>query len=131
MVYHNHYSKKGFWDDYYQSHPKSPYDWLQQYSSLKDIFRKATSPSESKKDLKILDIGCGTSQILENLYKDGYNKLIGIDFCREIINYNKNRYKDLSEFFEFFEMDGLEMDFFDCSFDKIIDKGLLDCVLVR
>lgn len=32
-------------------------------------------------------MGCGTSCILENLYKQGYNNLIGIDYCKSVIEF--------------------------------------------
>ena len=100
MIYHKHYSKKAFWDSYYEKNGTQCYDWLQSYTQLKDIFRIMFKNSVSKEERVILDIGCGTSDILENLYQDGHKKLIGIDFSEAIIDKLNSQYSSVNKCFK-------------------------------
>ncbi len=100
MIYHKHYSKKAFWDGYYEKNGSQTYDWLQSYTQLKDIFRIMFKSSVKLEDRVILDMGCGTSNILEKLYQDGHKKLIGIDFSETIINKMNQQYASLNKCFE-------------------------------
>jgi ubiquinone/menaquinone biosynthesis C-methylase UbiE len=130
MTFYNHFSKIGFWEEYYNSKGTEDYDWFQKFSELRDIFRLAGMEKDKHADLTILDIGCGTSQLLENFYLQGFDKLVGVDFCKTVVDKMKLKYQHLAQF-EFFEMDALETEFIDHSFDRILDKGLLDCILVN
>ncbi len=130
MVYFFHFSKKGFWDDYYKKNGVGDHEWLQDYSELKDIYRMISYDEKDRSKEMILDIGCGTSTILENMYKNGYNNLVGIDFSQLPIQKMNEKYSNMKENFQFFQMNALETDFIDSNFDKIIDKCLLDCILV-
>jgi len=49
-IYHNHYSKKGFWCDYYRKHGVDEHDWLLEFKDLKDIFRIAEIKEIPKQD---------------------------------------------------------------------------------
>ena len=68
--------------------------------------------TKPKNEQFVLDIGCGSSKLLEHLYRLGYNHLKGIDFNQEIIDFNKKKYQALPNF-EFFCMNAIETDFFD------------------
>ena len=45
----------------------------------------------SKEDI-ILDVGCGYGRTLNQLYEEGYNNLIGIDFSENMIERGKKQY---------------------------------------
>lgn len=99
-MYFNHYSKKGFWDDYYTPDKLASYDWLQDYRNLKDLINMAL-PKDDEMDQKvILDVGCGTSTFLELMHQEGYNSLVGIDFCESVIQAMKDKYTLLNSNFE-------------------------------
>jgi len=98
-MYFNHYSKKGFWDDYYTEARLVPFDWLQDYRNLKDIINMTLS-KDGKDDKVILDVGCGTSTFLEFMYEEGYQSLVGIDFSEKVIEVMKQRYSSINQSFE-------------------------------
>lgn len=51
------------------------------WESEKAVFTKYIHPSDH-----IIDIGCGTGRIAENLYKLGYHSIEGFDFCKEMLS---------------------------------------------
>ena len=99
-MYFNHYSKKGFWDDYYTPDKLISHDWLQDYKNLKDLLGIVLPLEDCKTDKVILDVGCGTSTFLEFMYQEGYNVLVGIDFCESIVQFMKEKYTSLNAGFE-------------------------------
>lgn len=56
-------------------------DW----SHIKKLFEEFVS-----KDMKIMELGCGKSSVLLDMYKDGYKNLIGSDFSWTLINQRRN-----------------------------------------
>lgn len=43
------------------------------------------------KDIALLELGCGTGRILAGLAKQGYNRLVGIDKCKHMLNCAKEK----------------------------------------
>jgi SAM-dependent methyltransferase len=80
------------------------------------------------KEAKILDAGCGNSELILNLADDGYTNITGIDWSRVVIDQLKTRCEDYPEIdLHCLNMQdtNLPKDHFDC----IIDKGLLDSIV--
>lgn len=127
-IQHHHYSKQGFWDDYYKSHSNEDFEWFLNPKEIKDMFRILEKGSPS--DNLVLDVGCGYSNVLEHFYQKGYKKMVGIDYSLSVVERQREKYAKVAEFFEFYQMDALDTDFQDKQFDLIVDKGLLDCFLV-
>ena len=44
-------------------------------------------------------MGCGTSNLLNNLYKNGFDNLYGIDYCKSVIENMQKKYKRHSDKF--------------------------------
>ena len=55
-------------------------EWYLQYSDLKDILDK-----HCNKDKRVLHVGCGSSTLGEEMYKDGYSHQDNIDFSDIVI----------------------------------------------
>ena len=78
----------------------SEYDklWVQKYS-LKPTRRellKRLSSYELSEEIRILDIGCGTAQLLGEVQKNfGLKYLYGIDKSKNMLNLARNKYKKL------------------------------------
>ena len=80
----NHYSKPEYWYNYYHRNSLDSYDWLQTPEQINDILEIALK-SPNKDKFKILDVGCGTSKIIEYLYENGFKNLTGIDINKKVI----------------------------------------------
>lgn len=77
-----------------------------------------------------MNIGCGTSPVSEELYKEGYKNITNVDYSENCIKIMSERYQGYDDSFSFAVCNVLDMQAFkDQSFDVVIDKGCLDCIL--
>lgn len=113
-----------YWEDRYKK-DKEIYDWYLKWDQLKYIL----VPEFLNRD-SALDIGCGNSTIPLELVNEGFQKVVGMDISKTVIDQNKQRYSDVKNL-EFIVGDVLSMrDLFDDeSFDVIFDKGTMDCFM--
>ncbi|KAJ5070127.1 s-adenosyl-l-methionine-dependent methyltransferases superfamily protein [Anaeramoeba ignava] len=118
------FTKKEYWDNIYSSE-KQEMDW---YSTFSKIYPKIKHCFIDK-SMKILQIGCGTSNFAKKLYQKGFSEITNIDISETAIEKMKKKYQNLSIKFEI--MDTRNLTFKDESFDCIIDKGTLDSLLTE
>jgi len=79
---------------------------------------------------KILNIGCGNSKLSADLSEEGYEDITNIDFSTKVITIMEQLYKEKFPKMKFQVCDVLDMkDFQNGSFNTILDKGTLDCIL--
>jgi 2-polyprenyl-3-methyl-5-hydroxy-6-metoxy-1,4-benzoquinol methylase len=86
--------------------PKEYYDKLMykypaaeiKYQKLYDSVLKFT-PTD--KNVRILDVGCGTGGLINTLKNNGYTNIIGLDFSDYCVNYCKKRFPNVN----FFQID--------------------------
>ena len=76
------YGDAQYWEDRYEkAGGEAAFDWLENYSTLKDhlgLFMPST-------DMKILVLGCGNAGFSEDLYDAGYENQINIDISEKVI----------------------------------------------
>jgi SAM-dependent methyltransferase len=85
------------------------------------------------KTIRILVVGCGSSEFSENMYDEGYENIVNIDTSEVVIKDMKERNKKREQmicmglFLILDEiMDVRDLKFENLSFDLVIDKGTLD-----
>jgi SAM-dependent methyltransferase len=93
----SHFGKPEFWEDYYRTTGSAAYDWFQDYTGTKDIIGLTLDAEQSKSSYSLLDVGCGTSEVLQKLYLEGFDHLVGIDNNEKAIRAAEQRNKNLSE----------------------------------
>ena len=119
------YGDKSYWEERYKSTDNSTFDWLENYSSLKNIIASLNIPKQTG---SILNLGCGNSEISENMYDDGYHHIKNIDISHNVINLMKERSKNRPEM-TYEVMDALDLKFENNFFDLVIDKSTIDALL--
>lgn len=77
------------------------------------------------KDAVILDVGCGYGRTLEQLYQNGYQNLIGIDFSEKMIERGRQQYPYLD--LRVKSEDRIEMEAGSC--DAVILFAVLTCII--
>jgi len=77
---------------------------------------------------KLLVIGCGNSNLSENMYDIGIKNIINIDLSEIVIKQMLAKNKHRKEM-QFMKMDMLKMNFNDSIFDVVVDKGTLDALM--
>ena len=118
------YGEKDYWDFRYKGERESE-EWYKDHSGLKAIF----SHYMKDKSQKILDIGAGNSDLSIEIYKEGFENIVGIDFSYQVAVQMIKRIEQLGLKISYLEMDAKEMTFKNEEFDVIIDKGTLDSVI--
>lgn len=77
------------------------------------------------KQAKVLDVGCGTSNLAEAVAKlDNIQHVTCIDFSEVLISTKKN-----TERVSYVQMDARKLGFEDNSFDMLLDKSSLDSLV--
>ena len=72
----------------------------------------------------ILDFGCGYGRVLGELYKEGYDKLIGLDFSPAMIAAARAQYPEIA----FEQIQSLTIPLPDASVDGVLLFSVLTCV---
>ena len=85
-----------------------------------DIFKKQVNIKAH-----ILDIGCGYGRTLKELYDNGYENIMGIDFSEKMIERGKKLYPNLT--FEIMKKG--ETKYYENTFDAIIVLAVLTCII--
>ncbi|KAL4493561.1 hypothetical protein ABPG72_004054 [Tetrahymena utriculariae] len=122
----SHYGKIEYWEKRYQTNTK-PFDWYQNYDGVKDIITQYIN-----KSTRILNVGCGSSLLSEEMYFEGYKNITNVDYSNNLIKHLIERYSEGFENtfkFEHCDVRNMKGKFANNSFDCVIDKGTLDSVL--
>ena len=72
----------------------------------------------------ILDFGCGYGRVLGELYKEGYDKLIGLDFSPAMIAAARAQYPEIA----FEQIESLTIPVPDASVDGVLLFSVLTCI---
>lgn len=108
---------------YTRSDPE-PYDWYQRYASLKELLGQNVRKSDT-----VLVTGCGNSRLSEEMYDDGFSSITNVDYSPPVIDLMRAKHAD-KKGMSWHVMDVIShINFPDNSFDAVLDKGTLDCVL--
>lgn len=119
------YGDVSYWEERYKNDEYSTFDWLENYSTLKEIISNLNINKETG---KILNLGCGNSEFPENMYDDGYHNIKNIDISHNVINLMIPRNKDRPEM-TYEVMDVRDLKYESNSFDLAIDKSTIDALL--
>ena len=119
-----------FWKKRYETHRKGDenFEWYCGYPQIKELFEHRIGiPSI---DIKILDLGCGSSTLSVDMSKAGYN-VVGLDYVNDHIEYLNRKFNHV-ENLNFVCADFRDMtSVFPSStvFDVVMDKGGFDSIL--
>jgi len=118
------FARKQYWDDNYKDGSYGDkYDWYVGWSAFYSVLEKA---GVNRTD-SILHVGCGNSEIVEELWSNGYQRVTHLDLSDVIIGQMSTRLNFTNHSFMVGDMTALA--FADRSFDVVLDKGVLDAIL--
>ncbi|XP_012584769.1 PREDICTED: methyltransferase-like protein 13 isoform X2 [Condylura cristata] len=113
-----------YWEKFFQQRGKKAFEWYGTYLELCGVLHKYIKPRE-----KVLVVGCGNSELSEQLYDVGYQDIVNIDISEVVIKQMKERNASRRPHMSFLKMDMTKMEFPSASFQVVLDKGTLDAVL--
>lgn len=116
------FKSKAYWDKFFEKRKGVPFEWYGEYKDIKDILAKEINPKH-----KILIAGCGNSLLGEQLYDNGFENIINVDFSEKVISEMEAR-KNKREKLKYEVMDLLDLKYPNDSFDSILDKSTLDAM---
>jgi 2-polyprenyl-3-methyl-5-hydroxy-6-metoxy-1,4-benzoquinol methylase len=87
------YGDPKYWEDRYKAQTDTTFDWLEDYDTLKTLIE---SLNIDKNNSKTLVLGCGNAEFSEQMNKDGYKNIYNIDIASNVIEYMKERTKELN-----------------------------------
>ena len=119
------YGDASYWEDRYKSCEDPTFDWLEDYSSLKTIISDLNINKETG---TVLNLGCGNSEMSEEMYDDGYHNIVNIDISHNVIKFMKERNKQRPKM-TFCQMDVRDIKLESNSVDLAIDKSTIDALL--
>lgn len=101
------------------------FDW---YCPFSDLYPMVKTLYDSTIVHKVLIIGVGRSNIIQNLYHEGYRDITAIDISQTIITEMQKRYESYPGV-EFFVMDVKQLyKFADNTFTLVFDKACIDAL---
>jgi 2-polyprenyl-3-methyl-5-hydroxy-6-metoxy-1,4-benzoquinol methylase len=104
---------------------------LEDYETLKPIIETFNLPLSAK----IINLGCGNSEFCETMYDSGFQDILNIDICENVISMMKARNTDRKEMTCKYSltlvetMDVRDLKIEDNTFDLAIDKSTIDALL--
>ncbi|KAL0356752.1 UNVERIFIED_CONTAM: putative E3 ubiquitin-protein ligase ARI1 [Sesamum calycinum] len=118
------YLDPNYWDRRFEQ--EEHYEWFKDYSHFRHLILQYIKPNSA-----VLEVGCGNSQLSEELYRDGITELTCIDLSSIAVEKMKQRllskgYKEI----KVLEADMLDLPFGDECFDVVVEKGTMDVLFV-
>ncbi|KAG9440889.1 hypothetical protein H6P81_021054 [Aristolochia fimbriata] len=118
------YLNPHYWDKRFSA--EEHYEWFKDYSHFRNLIMDHLNPHDS-----VLELGCGNSQLSEELYRDGVVDITCIDLSAVAVEKMRARLlengcKDI----KVLQADMLELPFGNDSFDVVIEKGTMDVLFV-
>ncbi|XP_020826159.1 eEF1A lysine and N-terminal methyltransferase isoform X2 [Phascolarctos cinereus] len=113
-----------YWEKFFQQRGKKAFEWYGSYLDLCGVLHKYIKAKD-----KVLVVGCGNSELSEQLYDVGYQDIVNIDISEVVIKQMKERNAGRRPQMSFLQMDMTKMELPDASFQVVLDKGTLDAVL--
>jgi ubiquinone/menaquinone biosynthesis C-methylase UbiE len=126
------YGDDAFWKSRYEKGGASSFEWFVSFQELVDqvpVF-KSILDSRVKMNAKVLEIGCGTSEVCENLWDMGFRDVTGLDNQQNAIDFCLARQGEQRQI-NYIVGDMTNLPFADGEVDVVVDKGALDSFVCK
>ncbi|XP_078263925.1 eEF1A lysine and N-terminal methyltransferase isoform X2 [Rhinoraja longicauda] len=118
------FSTAEYWETFFKKRGGSAFEWYGTYVDHCAVLHKYIKLND-----KVLVVGCGNSELSEQMYDVGYQSITNIDISPAVISHMKARNAVRRPSLAFTEMDVGQMEFADSQFQVVLDKGTLDAIM--
>ncbi|XP_055498232.1 eEF1A lysine and N-terminal methyltransferase isoform X2 [Leucoraja erinacea] len=118
------FSSAEYWETFFKKRGGSAFEWYGTYVDHCAVLHKYI-----KRNDKVLVVGCGNSELSEQMYDVGYQSITNIDISPAVISHMKERNGARRPAMAFAKMDVGQMEFADSQFQVVLDKGTLDAIM--
>ena len=124
-LFHDHFGKGVFWEEKYAKNTDH-FEWYHAYRMIKDVITQYTKDIPGA---KVLNVGCGTSKLPEDMYNDGFRNIVSVDSSEDCIRIMKSKYNEkMPKTFIFMKMNLFHLNFGNGIFSHVVDKGTFDSI---
>ncbi|XP_047443253.1 eEF1A lysine and N-terminal methyltransferase [Mugil cephalus] len=117
------FSSAGYWERFFKKRGEKAFEWYGDYNKLCGVLHKYIKVQD-----KVLVVGCGNSELSEQLYDVGYKHLINIDISETVVTHMNQRNAERRPDLAFHQVDATQTPYEDCSYQAVLDKGTLDAM---
>ncbi|XP_048833343.1 eEF1A lysine and N-terminal methyltransferase isoform X2 [Brienomyrus brachyistius] len=117
------FSSAEYWERFFRRRGDKAFEWYADYNQLCGLLHKYIKPRD-----RVLVVGCGNSDLSEQLYDVGYRQLVNIDISDTVVSHMRQRNAERRPDLTFLQADATQTTFDGSSFQAALDKGTLDAM---
>ncbi|XP_060888061.1 eEF1A lysine and N-terminal methyltransferase [Labrus mixtus] len=117
------FSSAEFWEKFFKKRGEKAFEWYGDYNSLCGLVHRYIKVPD-----QVLVVGCGNSELSEQLYDVGYKHLTNIDISETVVTHMNQRNVERRPGLTFQQVDATKTPYEDGSFQAALDKGTLDAM---
>nr|XP_057929096.1 eEF1A lysine and N-terminal methyltransferase [Doryrhamphus excisus] len=117
------FSSADYWERFFKKRGEKSFEWYGDYNKLCGVLHKYIKIHD-----KVLVVGCGNSELSEQLYDVGYKHLTNIDISETVVSHMNQRNADRRPGLTFQQVDATQTAYEDACFQAVLDKGTLDAM---
>ena len=126
------FGEDSYWKERYEQKGTTSFEWFVPFSDVLEQNQpfKALLQSRVAQKAKVVELGCGTSEMCEKLWDMGFRDVTGLDNQPAAIEFCAKR-QGAARQVKYVVADMTKLPFEDKSVDVVMDKGALDALVCR
>ncbi|XP_059196441.1 eEF1A lysine and N-terminal methyltransferase [Centropristis striata] len=117
------FSSAEYWERFFKKRGEKAFEWYGDYNKLCGVLHKYIKVQD-----KVLVVGCGNSELSEQMYDVGYKHLTNIDISETVVTHMNQRNAERRPGLTFQQVDATQTPYEEASFKAALDKGTLDAM---
>ncbi|KAI3368963.1 hypothetical protein L3Q82_025928, partial [Scortum barcoo] len=117
------FSSAEYWERFFKRRGEKAFEWYGDYNKLCGVLHKYIKVQD-----KVLVVGCGNSELSEQMYDVGYKHLTNIDISETVVTHMNQRNAERRPGLTFQQVDATQTPYEDGSYQATLDKGTLDAM---
>uniref|UniRef100_A0A3Q2YKM5 eEF1A lysine and N-terminal methyltransferase n=1 Tax=Hippocampus comes TaxID=109280 RepID=A0A3Q2YKM5_HIPCM len=117
------FSSAEYWERFFKKRGEKSFEWYGDYNKLCGVLHKYIKMQD-----KVLVVGCGNSELSEQLHDVGYKHLTNIDISETVVSHMNQRNAERRPDLKFQQVDATQMPYQDACYQAALDKGTLDAM---
>ncbi|XP_056234245.1 eEF1A lysine and N-terminal methyltransferase isoform X1 [Seriola aureovittata] len=117
------FSSAEYWEKFFKKRADKAFEWYGDYNRLCGVLHKYIKVHD-----QVLVVGCGNSELSEQLYDVGYKHLTNIDISETVVSHMNQRNAERRPGLTFQQVDATQTPYEDASYQAALDKGTLDAM---
>ncbi|XP_077572794.1 eEF1A lysine and N-terminal methyltransferase [Stigmatopora nigra] len=117
------FSSAEYWEKFFKKRGEKSFEWYGDYNKLCGVLHKYIKMQD-----QVLVVGCGNSELSEQLHDVGYKHLTNIDISETVVSHMNQRNAERRPGLTFQQVDATQMPYEDSCFQVCLDKGTLDAM---